>query len=80
MYVQEPVLEGFFDDLKAAALRLKKVKPLQVIAREAGVDPAGTLSVKPQAGGWSGFATGDTGQGVGLLALAALAFILMRKK
>jgi hypothetical protein len=39
MYVQEPQLEGLFDNVKAALSKLKKIQPGKIILREAGYDP-----------------------------------------
>ena len=75
-YAEEPVLEGFWDSLKSAASRLKKTKPLQVIAREAGVDPRGTLDVvPPQTSGFGGGSDMNT-----LLLWGAAIWFLTKKK
>lgn len=40
VYENAGTIGGFWDPIKAALDRLKKVKPVQVLAREAGYDPS----------------------------------------
>ena len=77
MYTDTPQLAGFWDTIKAAASRLKKVQPGKIILREAGFptrDPQLNVTPGPAASPLAGIDKNTL-----LIGGAILLFLMMKK-